>query len=54
MPERMWAYDRFADLHHWDPRTVDRLDLDEMFWLPVMADAKAEAISTYRELHSDD
>ena len=41
-PGYMMAYDRWLDrgMH---PRDVDRLTRAELFWLPVIADAKADA-----------
>jgi hypothetical protein len=43
MPLRMLTYDRFSDERGWDPRVVDELYDDELFWLPVIAAAKREA-----------
>lgn len=47
----MLTYDRFADERGWDPRIVDRLTRAELFWLPVIAEAKREAA---RQLAKDD
>jgi hypothetical protein len=37
------TYDRFAEERGWDPRVVDELTRDELFWLPVIKAARAEA-----------
>ena len=42
-PPQMLAYDQFAEMYGWSPRVVDELSFDELFWLPVVRDAKAEA-----------
>ena len=39
----MFTYDRFADERGWDPRIVDELYSDELFWLPIIHAAKREA-----------
>lgn len=44
----MLAYDRFAEMYGWSPRVVDELTLDEMFWLPVVREAKADAAEALR------
>lgn len=43
MPPRMLTYDKFSDERGWDPRVVDELYDDELFWLPVISTAKAAA-----------
>lgn len=43
MPARMLTYDKFADERGWNPRIVDELTADELFWLPVIKTAKADA-----------
>jgi hypothetical protein len=43
MPLRMMTYDKFSDERGWDPRVVDELYDDELFWLPVIKTAKTEA-----------
>jgi hypothetical protein len=43
MPLRMMTYDKFSDERGWDPRVVDELYDDELFWLPVIKAAKTEA-----------
>lgn len=40
---RMLVYDRFAEERGWNPRVVDELTAEELFWLPVIKGAKAEA-----------
>ena len=45
----MMIYDKFADAYGWSPRVVDELTLDEMFWLPVIRDAKAAAAEAVRD-----
>jgi hypothetical protein len=44
----MLTYDRFSDERGWHPRQVDALTPDELFWLPVVHAAKAEAIEALR------
>ena len=46
----MLTYDKFADERGWDPRIVDELTDDELFWLPVIKDAKAEAVRQIQAL----
>jgi hypothetical protein len=36
-------YDRFAEERGWHPRQVDELTREELFWLPVIKAARAEA-----------
>lgn len=43
MPLRMLTYDRFADDRGWDPRVVDELYDDELYWLPLIKTAKQDA-----------
>ena len=42
----MLTYDRYCGDMSWHPRIVDELDLEEEFWLPVIREAKNDAIST--------
>lgn len=42
----MLVYDKFIQGMDWHPRLVDELSLDEEFWLPVVKEAKADAIAT--------
>jgi hypothetical protein len=44
----MFTYDRYAKLYGWPPSVVRSLTLDEMFWLPVISEAEAEAAETLR------
>ncbi len=39
----MLVYDRFAEERGWNPRIVDELSAEELFWLPVIASAKRDA-----------
>ena len=39
----MLTYDRFAEERGWDPRVVDELSAEELFWLPVISAAKRAA-----------
>jgi hypothetical protein len=39
----MLLYDRWADERGWPPEVVRRLRRKELFWLPVIKAAKAEA-----------
>lgn len=45
-PPRMLTYDKFIQQMDWHPRLVDELSLDEEFWLPVMKEAKTDAVAT--------
>lgn len=36
----MLVYDFFAGPMDWHPRIVDELTLEELFWLPVVREAK--------------
>lgn len=47
-------YDRFADERGWDPRTVDELTAEELFWLPVIKAAKADAAETVARTQAKD
>ena len=42
-PAVMLTYDRFADERGWHPRQVDQLTRAELFWLPVIREAKEKA-----------
>jgi hypothetical protein len=42
----MLMYDRWADERGWPPEVVRRLRRQELFWLPVIKAAKAEAVET--------
>lgn len=39
----MMIYNWFARAHHWTPRQVDELGLDEVEWLPLLEEACHEA-----------
>ena len=41
-------YRKFAKLHGWAPETVRKLRLDELYWLPVIEEAEAEASERYQ------
>jgi len=43
-------YRKFAKAYQWTPEQVRRLRLDELFWLPVIEDAEAEAIDQIRAM----
>lgn len=43
-PGHMMLYDRWLSERGMHPRDVDRLTRLELFWLPVIADAKADAV----------
>ena len=51
---RLLMYDRFADERGWDPRTVDELTAEELFWLPVIKAAKSDAAETIARAQSKD
>jgi hypothetical protein len=40
----MLIYDQYAGNQEWNPRVVDELGLDELFWLPIVKQAKNDAI----------
>ena len=42
-PPHMMTYAQWLDEHGMHPRDVDRLYRDELFWLPVIKTAKADA-----------
>jgi len=46
----MMLYRKFAKAYQWTPEQVRRLRLDELFWLPVIEDAEAEAIDQIRAM----
>jgi hypothetical protein len=50
----MLTYDRFADDRGWDPRIVDELTRDEIFWLPVISAAKRDAAGQVAPLEAKD
>ena len=39
----MFLYDKFAEERGWTPRQVDELTREELFWLPVIRQARQEA-----------
>lgn len=43
LPGVMFTYDQFAEERGWDPRQVDALTREELFWLPVIWASKREA-----------
>ena len=42
MPVEMLTYSWFADAYKWPPEVVRNLTLEELNWLPVIEQAKAE------------
>ena len=44
----MLTYDRFADERGLHPRDVDQLSRAELFWLPVIREAKEDAARRWR------
>jgi hypothetical protein len=48
----MAIYQWFARTHNWTPQQVDELTLEQLFWLPVMEEALAEALADYRDKNS--
>ena len=54
MSLRMLTYDKFSDERGWDPRVVDELYDDELYWLPVIKAAKAEAARQVARLEAKD
>lgn len=49
----MLVYERFAEAYGWPPRVVDQMTREELFWLPVIRDAKTEAAETLRPKGDD-
>ena len=45
----MLAYDFFANQYSWTPREVDELSLDEMYWLPILTEARISAQEQLRD-----
>lgn len=39
----MMTYTWFAECWQWTPRQVDELTLEEIFWLPVIKEARGDA-----------
>ena len=46
----MFTYLRFYRAKNWHPRWVDRLFMDEEYWLPVMEEAFDAAAATWAEI----
>ena len=51
IPAQMWTYDRWLSERGMHPRDVDRLTRAELFWLPVIQEAKDDAA---RQLSRDE
>lgn len=45
----MFTYDQFAEERGWTPRQVDQLTRAELFWLPVIWEAKRKAAEKLRK-----
>ena len=45
-------YDKFAEERGWTPRQVDELSREELFWLPVIKAARAEASEQIAKLEA--
>ena len=45
----MFVYDHFRGDGNWHPRIVDELSLPELFWLPILREAKRIAIAQTSE-----
>lgn len=39
----MSLYHWFAEVYNWVPRQVDELTLEQLFWFPVMREARGDA-----------
>lgn len=46
----MLTYEKFTGDMDWNPRIVDELSLDEEFWIPVIKEARADALGTLQAL----
>jgi len=42
----MLTYDKFIQDMDWHPRLIDELSLEEEFWLPVVKQARTDALGT--------
>ena len=42
----MMIYNWYARAYNWSPRVVDELELDEVEWLPLLAEGVAQATET--------
>ena len=45
-------YDKFAEERGWTPRQVDELTREELFWLPVISAARADASAQVAKLEA--
>ncbi len=45
----MLTYHGFAEAYGWDPPTVRSLSLEELYWLPVVGQARAKADQIRRD-----
>jgi hypothetical protein len=48
-PVQMSLYHWFAEVYNWVPRDVDELTLEQLFWFPVMREARADASEQYND-----
>jgi len=51
-PGHLMMYERFAEAYGWPPRVVDQMTREELFWLPVIRDAKADAAELMAKIRS--
>ena len=49
MPQEMLTYHGFAEAYGWDPPVVRSLSLEELYWLPVVQQARAKADKIRRD-----
>jgi hypothetical protein len=40
----MMIYHKFAEAYSWPPSVVDKLTLDQLYWLPVVREATSDAL----------
>lgn len=45
----MIIYNWFAKAYNWPPRVVDELDLEEVEWIPLIAEGIAQAQETIQK-----
>ena len=55
MPSAMLARRWFYKNYNWTPEVVDRMPLEELFWLPVIESAEAEALDyKYKQMEKSE
>jgi hypothetical protein len=52
MPGQMLTYRWFAKTYGWNPRMVDELTVEELFWFPAVEDSWSDTVETLQRLNS--